>query len=65
MSIIHDGKLCSAYQDTCKNYNPDKHKETGAISEQLGMIYECLNYDHGEEVDGGCYWCKNKDYKIN
>ena len=64
MAITHDGKLVSAYQDTCMNYKPNKHKETGVRSVKLGTIYECLNYDHGEEVNQGCYWCKNKDYKI-
>lgn len=60
MAINSQGELLSAYSDTCINYNPDKCKPTKAKSIKFGRIYECLNYDHGENVDQGCYWCKNK-----
>ncbi len=61
MSINHRGELVSAYMDTCTNYLPDKHKETGVRSEKSGVLYECKNYDHGDNVDFGCGYCVNID----
>jgi hypothetical protein len=61
---IYDRKLVGAYKDTCNNYKPDKHKEVGVVSMKTGILYECKNYDYGGDPNQGCYWCKNKDYKI-
>lgn len=54
------GTLASAICDTCINYTPDKSKRLGICSSKLGMLFECKKYDHGENVDQGCYWCVNR-----
>ena len=60
MAMDSDGRLMSAYQDTCENYTPDKEKPTRVKSVKLGTIYKCKKYDQGVNADQGCYWCVNK-----
>lgn len=64
MAIDGDGMLLRAYQDTCSNYKPNKNKPSGVKSIQLGMIFDCTNYNFGDNSDRGCFECINKDYKV-
>ena len=64
MAIDNDGRILRAYQDTCTKYKPNMSKPTIVESVKLGTIYECDNYNFGDNSDRGCFECVNKDYKV-